>query len=348
LLASGGNVDAGALADSDAAKHNWLAWTMAYMLSRVQNCTDYCVICDRQLEGSGVKPVVCDKEMCVWRHEELGLGVQVVNEFAVDASVVDLMISMCVASVSSSRNDLVFQPFPSDYLKNGRKDWNTLKADLNQMPSLNLLVNHTQDEQSLASYLNGINPRLYRLLRWILSSNRCFLKKLNTPVTQMSTQFQYILQSAPPEKSQKFNAYRAHYGSFYAFHGSSLENWHAIMRTGLKNLSNTKLMTTGAVYGAGIYLSPHASTSKDYVRGGQSWAKSQFGSGQIACIAICEVIQHPCLAGQPNPHYVVPDGDLVITRFFFLYGSVSQIPTKVDLTQLKPFLYKLQGYSGSG
>ena len=28
--------------------------------------------------------------------------------------------------------------------------------------------------------------------------------------------------------------------------GSSMENWHAIMRQGLRNLSNTKLMTTGA------------------------------------------------------------------------------------------------------
>ena len=25
-----------------------------------------------------------------------------------------------------------------------------------------------------------------------------------------------------------------------------MENWHAIMRQGLRNLSNTKLMTTGA------------------------------------------------------------------------------------------------------
>jgi len=31
---------------------------------------------------------------------------------------------------------------------------------------------------------------------------------------------------------------------------------HAILRGGLRNLSNTDLMTCGAVYGAGIYLSP--------------------------------------------------------------------------------------------
>lgn len=35
------------------------------------------------------------------------------------------------------------------------------------------------------------------------------------------------------------------------------------------SLGNTELMTTGAAFGAGIYLSPHASTSKGYARFGQ-------------------------------------------------------------------------------
>ena len=39
------------------------------------------------------------------------------NELAVDASVVDLLISMCYASAICSRKDLVFNPFPSEYLK---------------------------------------------------------------------------------------------------------------------------------------------------------------------------------------------------------------------------------------
>lgn len=62
----------------------------------------------------------------------------------------------------------------------------------------------------------------------------------------MKSEHQYLMLSSPPEKRIKFAALRQQYGSFYAFHGSSMENWHAIMRQGLKNLSNTKLMTTGA------------------------------------------------------------------------------------------------------
>ena len=44
--------------------------------------------------GSGVKPVVCSNEQCVWRYEELGLGVKVTNELMLDEDVVDLLMSM--------------------------------------------------------------------------------------------------------------------------------------------------------------------------------------------------------------------------------------------------------------
>jgi hypothetical protein len=62
----------------------------------------------------------------------------------------------------------------------------------------------------------------------------------------MNSPYQYLMLSSPPEKRAKFAALKQQYGSFFAFHGSSMENWHAIMRQGLRNLSNTNLMTTGA------------------------------------------------------------------------------------------------------
>jgi hypothetical protein len=67
---------------------------MTYMLGRMRNCTAYCLICDVQLEGSGVKPVVCAGDQCVWRYQELGLGVKVTNELSLDDDVVDLLTSM--------------------------------------------------------------------------------------------------------------------------------------------------------------------------------------------------------------------------------------------------------------
>ncbi|KAL6078224.1 Poly [ADP-ribose] polymerase 6 [Balamuthia mandrillaris] len=346
LAVEGGSVDSTQIIDSEEAKHNFIAWMMTYMLSRLRNCTSYCIVCDTELFGGGIKPVVCDQESCVWRYEELGLGAKITNDVSLDANVVDMLISMCVAASYSNRSDLIFAPFPRDFINaSGGKDLPRLKRVLGLMPPVSEIAQYTEEERALRKYLEDIDSDLYRLLRWILTTNRAYIKTLDAEkhITQMNTPHQYVLLSSPPEKRAKFVNYRRQYGSFFAFHGSSLENWHAIMRTGLKNLSNTKLMTTGAVYGAGIYLSPHANTSKDYSRAGKGWDKSVFGDGNINCIAICEVINHPCLKGQPNPHYVVPDEDLVITRFFCIYTNTT-IPAKVDLGSLRDYLYSLQGY----
>jgi hypothetical protein len=95
------------------------------------------------------------------------------------------------------------------------------------------------------------DPQLYRLIRWVLSSNRAFIKKIDpdlvpTSPTQhtahahlglttsmcpclppqhlsaMQTPYQYLLLSSPPERKAKFDSYRLQYGSFFAFHGSAL------------------------------------------------------------------------------------------------------------------------------
>lgn len=72
----------------------------------------------------------------------------------------------------------------------------------------------------------------------------------------MATPHQYLLLSAPPEKETIFRELKAKHGSTFAFHGSSMENWHSILRRGLVNASGTRLQLNGAAYGSGIYLSP--------------------------------------------------------------------------------------------
>lgn len=110
----------------------------------------------------------------------------------------------------------------------------------------------------------------------------------------METPHQYLLLSAPPEKESKFRELKKKYGSVFAFHGSSSENWHSILRRGLINASGTKLQVNGAAYGSGIYISPHAGTSFGYCRMYGSGSSSHsvgnrfLDSNNINCIAICE------------------------------------------------------------
>lgn len=55
------------------------------------------------------------------------------------------------------------------------------------------------------------------------------------------------------------------YGSFFAWHGSAAGNWHVVLRTSLKNMSNTEYMSAGAAYGSGIYFADQSSTSLGYI-----------------------------------------------------------------------------------
>lgn len=62
--------------------------------------------------------------------------------------------------------------------------------------------------------------------------------------------------SSPPEREKLFRQLRKKYKSVFAFHGSSIENWHSIIRNGLMNASGTDKQVNGAAYGSGIYMSP--------------------------------------------------------------------------------------------
>jgi len=150
----------------------------------------------------------------------------------------------------------------------------------------------------------------------------------------MQTKHQYLLLSAPPEKEERFRELKKTHGSTWAYHGSSIENWHSIMRRGLVNASGTKLQVNGAAYGSGIYLSPNASTSFGYSRmnnyyGGQQQQQQQqqhhpggnrfLNSDNVFCIAICEVINKDIR--KSGSIWVQPSEDHVVTRFFCVYTS---------------------------
>ncbi|KAK7473573.1 hypothetical protein BaRGS_00035176, partial [Batillaria attramentaria] len=107
--------------------------------------------------------------------------------------------------------------------------------------------------------------------------------------------------------------------------GSSIENWHSIIRMGLIVASGTKRQVNGAAYGHGIYLSPLASMSFNYSCMGYSRhhvgkntkpkdKQARFlSSHNLNCIALCEVICSPVLK-KHRDIWVCPDPDHVCTR----------------------------------
>jgi len=323
------------------------------ILERVDNCTKTCIICDGPLPFQMIKPAVCDRNLCVHSHEQYGLGADVASELRDNPPVVDLLISFCYAI--SQGDHRRFNPYPIGVeakvldmstgvrreltkhfmAENDDKAKNlaAIKQVLDVMPPVLEMAKYP-DSKSLAAYLDSLHPLCFPLLRWIITSNRAHLAKLDKDdmIAEANTEYQYMFLSSPPEKEAKFQELKKSKGSFWAFHGSAFANWHSILRIGLRNYSNTELMSCGAAYGAGIYMSPFSSTSMGYAHAMTGWQGSMLKqTGNLTCLCICEVINDNYKA---NPHYVVPNEDHVMTRYFLIYNNQYTCPS-LEANKLK-------------
>jgi len=225
-------------------------------------------------------------------------------------------------------------------------DVNRLKQVVERIPSVAEMEERLEDakyqmregnanvlapETFLKNYLNDQDPLAYPLLKWLFTSNKAYVRLLkdDEKFTQFDTPYQFVFANANPEKEEQFQKLKRAIekkkgrgnGVIQAWHGSGFGNWHSIMRNGLKNLSRTKYMTSGAAYGEGIYFSPNFSTSLSYSRTTNSWRGSQLGNS-VCCMALCELINDPNLP-RPNPHYVIPKEEWGMTRFLFIFSQSS-------------------------
>uniref|UniRef100_A0A673W7B2 Poly [ADP-ribose] polymerase n=1 Tax=Salmo trutta TaxID=8032 RepID=A0A673W7B2_SALTR len=331
----------------------FLVQTMEYAERRIPVLNEFCVVCDEPhvfQNGPMLRPTVCERELCVFAFQTLGVMNEAADEIATGAQVVDLLVSMCRSALESPRKVVIFEPYPSvvDPCDSQALAFNPRKKDYDRvMRALDSLTSIR--EMSQAPYLeikrqmDKHDPLAHPLLQWVISSNRSHIVKL--PVTRqlkfMHTLHQFLLLSSPPAKESNFRAAKTLFGSTFAFHGSHIENWHSILRNGLVVASNTRLQLHGAIYGSGIYISPMSSisfgysgmnkkqqkvTSKDETATNktnlQSTKKGQqpqfLQSRNLKCIALCEVITSPDLH-KHGDIWVVPNTDHVCTRFFFVY-----------------------------
>eukprot|EP01127_Copromyxa_protea_P024518 TRINITY_DN9710_c0_g1_i1.p1 TRINITY_DN9710_c0_g1~~TRINITY_DN9710_c0_g1_i1.p1 ORF type:complete len:642 (+),score=89.81 TRINITY_DN9710_c0_g1_i1:180-2105(+) len=306
-----------------------------YVSYKINNCKTNCILCDCKLDFPMLKPSICENPLCSFGYEQFGIGIDISSELRSNAEVVDLLISFTYAA--SQADYRRFLPFPKHIEVSWKEDqaqrYDKLmenpksepvahdllkpKGVLDRMPSVAEMQNCRNDIE-LKESLDKLDHLLYPVLRWILTSNRAHIAKLK-PEEQIpgtGTNIQFLLLSTPPKKELKFQATKQQKGSFLAYHGSGFFNWHSILRNGLRNLSGTALMSTGAVYGSGIYLGADSGTSMGYAGVASGWEKSMFGIG-CHCMAVCEVIS----AGyKASPYYVIPNEDHVVTRYLLLFN----------------------------
>lgn len=324
---------------------NFLLVLFCYVNLRLLNLCSFCCICDSFLScQEDVKPSICTQYRCQFEYIFQGVCRQIPQQICLqnvskdlqeNPNVVDILISLFYTSARHHRRDIICDPFPEeDYLRYGKRDYDALIDTLDQLPPVQDMVTHAQKAGEMG-LKKALGQKGYNLLQWICSVQRGAMVRMTQKkkIQKMNSDYQYMLMMEDPQKMKEFHKVRDQYGSFFAFHGSGMENWHSILRKGLLVGSNTKYQTTGAAFGQGIYMSPRFSTSWGYSRPGQSWPHSRFGSQNVRLMTICEVAQHPSVDKVPHPHYVIKHPQYVVCRFFIWYRQGTQ-NSNIDVKEL--------------
>ncbi|TFY60148.1 hypothetical protein EVJ58_g5335 [Rhodofomes roseus] len=168
------------------------------------------------------------------------------------------------------------------------------------------------------------------LLRWCIGSCMAHLEELRSPEDRITnidpTWRQFRFSVGAPDAEAKFrtaltevqnvDANCRQYPSLYAFHGSSLKNWHSIIRHGLwfDKISN------GRAYGNGVYFAREGSVSQGYsARGSTGWKNSALSIQ--SCVALAQIVNMPSQFVNTNPYFVVAKTDWIICRYLLVQAA---------------------------
>lgn len=267
----------------------------AFAAECIRRCTVACQICDADLKMQVARPTVCDADRCVFQAEELKLGVDVEAEVLQRPAVVDLLLLLLGASASGADANSVSPSLELCPPKGSMLEEQSMAVIIRLMPSVEIMQAHAR-KKKLRESLDDISPALFPLLGWLIGGCRTFLRRLapHEEVAGVGASCQFALTCAVG-KEKSFQEHKQAHGSFLAFHGSPLKNWHSILRLGLKNFStHQKYRLHGASYGNGIYLSEHGGTSLGYCKGAvcSLWSYSALipDGAAVHCMALCEVV----------------------------------------------------------
>lgn len=343
------------------AKTNPISKIFVHLVHSFQECQKFCITCSSPIDNFGVKPTVCCKPLCKFAFEDIGVGWDLATMIEVEPDVFDLLFSFLYASIAGGRIELHFpdnvhakctKTSNITFLNSdGTQNITLLRHVVDMVPSVDDMLSHLGN---LREYLDSIHILIYPLLRWMITTNRSHLRALPSSVlssSDLSCDKVFVLLTESIEKEKEFRQLRAETrdqylhaaefrkpktvsdsavtGSFFAYHGSSIGNWHSILRIGLKNYSNTKYMSAGAAYGKGVYFAEDMNVSLGYCRNaGQTWSKSRFGVK--TCLALCEIVDRPsdfthAGNGLSTNVYVVPQESYISTRYLLLNPTATAL-----------------------
>ncbi|KAI9876193.1 MAG: hypothetical protein M1830_007060 [Pleopsidium flavum] len=230
---------------------------------------------------------------------------------------------------------------------------------LETLPNVKQMREYLRGRKSsldLEGWVDRVSPAARGVLRWIIASNRsCIVQvddldgkekglgsSLGKPeqrVHGMGQWMQFRFAQGAPDKEQRFvNSVREaterlhlKYPTIFAWHGSSLQNWHGIVREGL----HFEETLHGRAFGDGCYHAMDSQTSSNYstiqqhgahLNGG--WPHSQLKI--LSALALNEIVNAPKEFVSKTPYLVVSQLDWIQARYLFVKCNVGDMVNHQD------------------
>ncbi|KAH8677307.1 hypothetical protein BX600DRAFT_122349 [Xylariales sp. PMI_506] len=183
-----------------------------------------------------------------------------------------------------------------------------LLATVPSVQSMREYLGASQDQQLEKSSL--LSPAASKLLRWIVASNRSYIVQVNDYPADVNTKheqrgemlsgvdgwIQFRFAQGSPEKETQFQEEvkkidKAH-KTIFAWHGSSITNWHSIIREGL----NFEYTLNGRAFGNGVYFALDFGLSMGYTHAHLSHAHVIWPNSSLkiaTALSLNEIINRP-------------------------------------------------------
>lgn len=288
------------------------------------NLHNYCIVCHQKMDFQSNEYVTCGSEKCLYDYEELIIGNYVIEKFKGDLDKCKFLIESALDAITCERKYDIFEPFPKKFLKynvddmkrgdmskltgqsyDDAKDFNKINALVANF-DIKTLEHLTQKCKNDIELSQELGKDMYILIRFILMSCKVDIVQNDDMLDIKSNNFKIYKITHPLDKEDEFKAITSDIKTDFLFHGSRWCNWFSILRNGLKNCSNSKLMTAGAAYGKGVYLSDDINLSYQYGK-----------SGKKSVVGVFELINKEKY-NKGNNIYVVDDEKILIQRYLLI------------------------------
>ena len=304
------------------------------------NLNSYCIVCHKNLDFQSDSFVSCGEPDCLYKYEELIVGDTVTEKFMYDQDKCRFLIESAIDAMTCERKFDIFEPFPQHFLKyettgiergtvsklTGKNYDNAKNFDLIaktlvgfDIDKLVSLINVHKNDLKLSEV---IGKDLYILIRFILMSCKVDIVKNDDMLGITSDKFKIYKIVHPVDKEEEFKQMSDKIHTSFLFHGSRWCNWYSILRNGLKNCSKTKLMTAGAAYGDGIYLSDDINLSYGYGV-----------SGHKSIVGVFEIIDKQKYH-KGSTVYVVDNDKILIQRYLLIIPQSHKIDFLKDINAI--------------